>query len=140
MADGRGEFIGEFERFEKRIEEVGEFVGVGFAGAEVGFEGGEGETVDGVDFSVADVLLSDSFLELVADFGIEGHEGAARGWEGVVDRDEHLDDGESFTRAGDCFKDEVAGGLVDPIYSILLFVSHGDRLDRERSGDEGEGR
>ena len=36
MADGRGEFIGEFELFQQRVEKVREFVGVGFARAEVG--------------------------------------------------------------------------------------------------------
>ena len=38
----------------------------------MGFEGGEGKAVDGVDFGVADVFGSYTFLELVADLGVEG--------------------------------------------------------------------
>ena len=117
MADGRGEFVGEFELFQQRIEKVGELVGVGFARAEVGFEGGEGKAVDGVDFGVADVFGSYTFLELVADLGVEGHEGAASLREVVVDGDQHLDDGEGFARASDGFEDEVAGRLMSPLDS-----------------------
>ena len=91
----------------------------------MGFECGEGETVDGVDFSVADVLLPDTFFEFVADFGIEGHKSTASGWEGVVDGDEHLDDGEGLAGASDRFKDEVARGLVGPLDGSELLVSHG---------------
>ena len=40
----------------------------------MGFEGGEGKAVDGVDFGVADVFGSYTFLEFVADLGVEGHE------------------------------------------------------------------
>ena len=114
LADGWGEFVGETEGFEEWVEEVGELVGVGFAGAEVGFEGGEGKAVDCVDFGVADVLCADTFFELIADFGVEGHESAASGWEVMVDGDQHLDDCEGLAGAGDSFEDEVAGGLGCP--------------------------
>lgn len=123
MADGRGEFIGEFEGFEKWIEEIGKLVGVGFAGAELLFEGGEGKAVDSVDFGVADVFSSYAFLEFVADFGVEGHESAASLGEMVVDSDQHLDDGEGFTGAGDGLENEVAGGLVGPENSGRLLWS-----------------
>ena len=109
-----GGTVAAFEGFEKGIEEIGEFIGVGFAGAEVGFEGGESKAVDGVDFSIADVFSSYAFLEFVADLGVEGHEGATSLGKMMVDSDQHLDDGEGFTRAGDGLEDEVAGGLVGP--------------------------
>lgn len=142
MANGRGEFVGEFEGFEKRVEEVREFVGVGFARAEVGFESGEGETVDGVDFGVADVFISYAFLEFVADLGVEGHEGAASLGEVMIDGDQHLDDGEGFTRAGDGFDDEVAVGLVGPEDGGRLLRGHGGTGDRKglRGGRKGRGK
>ena len=97
--------------------------------------------MDGVDFGVADVFSSYAFFELVADLGVEGHQGATSLGEVVVDSDQHLDDGEGFTTAGDGLEDEVAGGLIGPLDGSELLVGEVGRLDRERlrGGSEGGG-
>lgn len=104
------------------LKDILKFVGVGFAGAILRFESSEAEAVDGIDVTVLDSAMLHAKLELIADLGVEGHEGDLSLGKAEIDLHDHFDDGEGLSTSGDRFDEEVSGLKVNPIDAHLLLL------------------